>query len=56
MGLMFARRRMDEAAKRAVNKAKAQSERHSEVKERQKAKDGPKTPKDVKDADPSAAK
>lgn len=37
MGLMFARRRMEEAAKRAANKAKGQAERHSENKEKIKA-------------------
>jgi len=34
MGLMFARRRIEEAAKRAANKAAAQTERHKEAKER----------------------
>jgi hypothetical protein len=31
MGLMFARRRIEEAAKRAAHKAKAQGERHKEA-------------------------
>ncbi len=37
MGLMFARRRIDEAAKRAANKAKAQAERQGEVKAKAEA-------------------
>ena len=42
MGLMFARRRMEEAAKRAANKSKAQSERHKEAKARHAAAEAPK--------------
>ena len=37
MGLMFARRRMEEAAKRAANKSKAQAERHAEATAKHKA-------------------
>lgn len=56
MGLMFARRRIEEAAKRAANKSAAQTERHKEAKERHagegkssiKAEDGKKNGADSK--------
>lgn len=46
---MFARRRMEEAAKRAANKSKAQSERHSENHVRHAAVGKGKNPKGGKD-------
>lgn len=49
MGLMFARRRMEENAKRAAHKAKAQGERHAEVKSRHAKADEAKQPKDKAD-------
>lgn len=55
MGLMFSRRRIEDAAKRAANKSKAQAERHKEAKDRHAAGVTIK-PEGGKNADPKGTK
>ncbi len=53
MGLMFARRRIKEAQRRAADKAATQQKRHAEARNRQKQKDAEKAPESAPEV-PSA--